>query len=86
MNVDGKFNVIWRIQKKMSSNYKNELLMYEGALKTTREYPRAIEIVSTDCNKLSETKAWLYTEKGNKTGQSVTARSETVPAAVEKWK
>ena len=42
------------------------------------------EIVLIDCTKRYQAKAWLYTEKGNKTVESVIVGIETVPTAVER--
>ena len=59
-------------------------IKYEGVLEAVKEYQRAQEIVLTDRSKQFQIKAWPYIEKRNKTVQSVTAGSETVPTAAEK--
>ena len=85
INIDSKFMSFVEFKGKYPTITKTNFLMYEGLLKAlidTRELKK--EIVLIDCTKRYQAKAWLYTEKRNKTVESVIAGTETVPTAVER--
>lgn len=85
INTDSKFMSFVEFKRKYPTITKTNVLMYEGVLKAlidTRGLKK--ETVLIDCTKQYQAKAWLYTEKGNKTVESVIAGIETVPTAVER--
>lgn len=81
INTDSKFMSFVEFKRKYPTITKTNFLMNEGVLKA-RGLKK--ETVLIDCTTQYQTTAWLYTEKGNKTVQSVIAGTEVVPTAVER--
>ena len=81
INTDSKFMSFVEFKRKYPTITKTNFLMNEGVLKA-RGLKK--ETVLIDCTTQYQTTAWLYTEKGNKTVESVIVGIETVPTAVER--